>query len=156
MARLSTAPDSHCAHLLAAFVHQMVLTIMKTRKPTKVTAKEVAAFLEDRARQLSFDDVPIFYADLAAHFGLPPVTEAWHTHPLCGIFDDLDVEDSKRGSPFRTVLVVSQQHSIPGPGFFKTVARLCPQKQQPKTEIAKIRFFNNEVRSLLNHYGNTV
>ena len=106
----------------------------------KVTSGQVAAFLEDRARRLSFDDVPIFYGDLAAHFGLPPVTEAWYTHPLCSIFDDLDIEDAKRGRPFRTVLVVSQEHSIPGPGFFKTVARLCPQRPQPKTDLDKMRF----------------
>src|SRR5208282_2727544 len=111
---------------------------MTKRKPTKVTAKEVAGFLEDRARRFSFHDVPIFYNKLAEHFGFPPVGEAWYTHPLCSIFEDLDVEDAKRGRPFRTVLVVSKEHSIPGPGFYKTVARLCPQNRQPKTDLAKI------------------
>ena len=120
----------------------------------KVTSQQVAAFLEDRARNLDFNDVPIFYGDLAAHFGLPSMTEAWSTHPLCGLFEELDVEDAKHGRPFRTVLVVSQERSIPGPGFFKTVARLRPQNKQPKTDIDRIKFFNNEVRSLLKHYGN--
>lgn len=120
----------------------------------KITAGMVAAFLEDRARHHSFDDPPVFYGDLAAHFGLPQVSEAWHTHPLCGIFDELDVEDAKRNRPFRTVLVISKEHSIPGPGFYKTVARLRPQRIQLKTDLDKIKFFSDEMTELLKYYGN--
>lgn len=119
----------------------------------RVTSAHVAAFLEQRARDLSYDEAPIFYGDLAAHFGLPPVTEAWFTHPLCSIFEELDVEDAKRSRPFRTVLVVSQEHSIPGPGFFKTVARLCPGKPQLKSDLDRIKFFADELRRLLSCYS---
>ncbi len=120
----------------------------------KITSKDVGAFLEHRAQHLSFDDVPIFYGDLAAHFKLPPITEAWHTHPLCSIFEELDVEDAKHNQPFRTVLVVSHEHSIPGPGFFKTVAQLCPRNRIPRTDLDKMSFFSDEVQRLLKHYGN--
>ena len=120
----------------------------------KITSGEVAAFLEDRARRLD-GQAPIFYGDLAAHFGLPPVTEAWFTHPLCGIFEDLDVEDAKRGTPFRTALVISKEHSIPGPGFFKAIAKLCPKRKQPKTDFERIQFYTDEVNRLLRHYAKT-
>ncbi|SRR6266568_678963 len=118
----------------------------------KATSGQVGAFLEDRARDLG-DQAPIYYGDLAAHFGFPAVTEAWSTHPLCSIFDELDVEDAKKGRPFRTVLVISKQHSIPGPGFFKTVARLCPQKPKPKTQSDKAKFFVDELKRLVKHYA---
>lgn len=119
----------------------------------KIASVQVAAFLENRARKSNFDDAPIFYGELVARFGLPLITEAWSLHPLCDIFEELDVEDAKRGRPFRTVLVVSQEHSIPGPGFFKMVARLCPQHPQLKTDLDKMRFFNAELKKLLKHYG---
>ena len=120
----------------------------------KITSKNIAEFLEHRAQHLSFDEAPIFYGDLAAHFKFPSITEAWHTHPLCSIFEELDVEDAKLNRPFRTVLVVSQEHSIPGPGFFKTVARLSTRNLNLKTDLDKMRFFSNEVHRLLEHYGN--
>src|SRR5689334_657605 len=79
----------------------------------KITAADVAAFLEDRARHLA-GQAPVFYGDVAAHFGLPPVTEAWSAHPLSSIVDELDNEDAKRSRPFRTALVLSEDRSIPG------------------------------------------
>ncbi len=121
-------------------------------KPKQVTAGEVASFLEDRARHLG-GQAPVFYSDLASHFGFPPVTEAWFTHPLCGIFEELDVDDAKRGRPFRTALVVSKEHSIPGPGFFKAVTKLCPKKPQPKSDLDKMKFYVDEVNRLLQYYG---
>lgn len=121
----------------------------------KITSQMVAAFLEERARNRPFNEAPIFYGDLAAHFELPPVSEAWQTHPLCEIFDELDVDDAKKSRPFRTVLVVSKAHSIPGPGFYKTVARLRPQGNRIRTEPEKMQFFSDEMTRLLKYYGNT-
>ena len=90
----------------------------------KITSKNIAEFLEHRAQHLSFDDAPIFYGDLAAHFKFPSITEAWHTHPLCSIFEELDIEDAKRNRPFRTVLVVSQELAFPGPDFSRRLLDL--------------------------------
>jgi len=118
----------------------------------KIRSGQVGAFLKARARDLG-NQAPIYYGDLAAHFGFPPITKAWSMHPLCSIFDDLDVEDAKKGRPFRTVLVVSKKHSIPGPGFFKTVARLCPQKPKPKTQSDKANLFLDELKRLVKHYA---
>jgi hypothetical protein len=77
-------------------------------------SREIASFLEDSAKTRT----PIFYSDLSRKFGLPPVTDAWTSHPLRAIFGELDLEDQEQNRPFRTALVIAKETSIPGNGFF--------------------------------------
>jgi|SRR6267142_1910974 len=120
-------------------------------KAKAVTAGQIGTYLEASARA----QTTVFYGDLAAHFALPPVTEAWMSHPLSGMFDELDIDDAKKARPFRTALVISKEHNMPGPGFFKTVARLCPKRPQPKTDMARMKMYVAEVTNLFQFYGNT-
>ncbi len=122
----------------------------------KVTSGEVAAFLKDRACHSAYDKVPIYYGDLAKHFGFEPPTAAWAAHPFCNIFDEIDTADFKNGRPFLTALVISKVHNIPGPSFFKTLARLNPQKPVPSSEHARTKLYISELRKLLNHYHKTI
>lgn len=114
--------------------------------------KDVGIFLENRARRLG-GDAPIFYGDLAAHFGLPPVTEAWSAHPLSAMFEQLDQEDARTSRPFRTALVISRERNMPGEGFFKTFVRLRSPMPVPRTEQNKMKLFLEELNSLLIHYA---
>jgi hypothetical protein len=115
-----------------------------------VSPKQVGAFLEERVHRLG-SNAPIFYGDLAAHLSLPPITDAWFTHPLCGIFEQLDVEDARLGRPFRTALVISRERSMPGQGFFKTYLRLHPHVSPPKTDHDKMRLYLDEVNRVLGY-----
>ena len=120
-----------------------------------VGPKQVGAFLEERVRRLG-DDAPIFYGELAAHLSLPPVTDAWFTHPLCSIFEQLDIEDAKLGRPFRTALVISRERSMPGDGFFKTYLQLHPNVRPPKNDHDKMRLYLDELNGVIAHYKNPV
>ena len=121
----------------------------------QIDFRDIGSFLEDRARRLD-GEAPIFYSDLAAHFGLPPVTDAWFTHPLCDMFEQLDQEDERLERPFRTALVISKERSMPGAGFFKTIVRLRGLSHPPRTEHDKMRLYLDELNSLLSHYGHAV
>lgn len=120
-------------------------------KPT-IGHKEIGAFLEERVRQLG-GNAPVFYSDLAAHFGMPPVTEAWSAHPLCGILGQLDEEDARLRQPFRTTLVISKERNMPGDGFFKTYLGLNPHVRPPKTDNDKMNLFVTELNRVLSHYA---
>src|SRR5450755_1428340 len=86
-----------------------------------VNVREVETFLEEVAASGN----PINYGDVNARFpDLPPLTGAWLAHPLCGIFDELDVQDAAAKRPFRTAMVIAKERNMPGPGFFKTLSRL--------------------------------
>ena len=121
---------------------------MSAKQP--VGAKQVGAFLEERVRRLG-GSAPIFYGDLAAHLSLPPVTDAWSAHPLCGIFEQLDVDDARLDRPFRTALVISRERSMPGEGFFQTYLRLHPNIRPPKTDHDKMRLYLDELNRVLSH-----
>ena len=109
---------------------------------TSKSLSEIGPFLEERARQ----GAPIFYNDLAKPFGLPPVTEAWFSHPLCNVFATLDDADQAKGRPFRTALVVSRERGIPGEGFFKTLAELRGTPYPIRNEVGKLRIADMEGR----------
>ena len=108
----------------------------------------IGAFLEQRAREAT----PIFYNDLARGLGLPPVTDAWLSHPLCEIFDALDVDDHAHGRPFRTAMVVNRETSIPGEGFFKTVQSLR-KITAPRDPMKRIEFWKKEFDELVAFYA---
>jgi hypothetical protein len=115
-------------------------------QPSKFT--EIRTFLEDRARQGD----PIFYNDLAKRFQLPPVTEAWFSHPLCELFGTFDREDHEKGRPFRTALVVSRDKGIPGEGFFKTLNALRGTPYPIRDELKKIKLWKEEFDRLVSFY----
>src|ERR1035437_937133 len=86
-----------------------------------VNVGEVGTFLEGIAASGN----PITYGDVIARFpDLSPLTGAWLSHPLCGIFDELDVQDAAAKRPFRTAMVIAKERNMPGPGFFRTLSRL--------------------------------
>ena len=120
-----------------------------------VGSKQVGSFLEERARRLG-GNASICYGELAAQLSLPAVTDAWFTHPLCNIFEQMDVEDAKLGRPLRTVLVFSRERNMPGEGFFKTYLQLHPHVRPPKTGPEKMKLYIDELNRVLSHYGNTV
>lgn len=108
----------------------------------------IGPFLEERARQ----ENPIFYNDLARDFGLPPVGEAWSSHPLSELFGSLDAQDHARGRPFLTALVVSREKGIPGEGFFKTLSALRGTPYPIRDETEKLRVWKEEFDRLVSFY----
>ena len=126
--------------------------ILRMARSQNVDYRDIGAFLEDRARRLG-GNAPIFYSDLAAQFGLPPVTKAWSTHPLCAMFGQLDEDDARLGGPLRTALVISKERNMPGDGFFKTFYRLRSLPRAPRTAPDKMRLYLNELDGLLSYYG---
>lgn len=95
-------------------------------------ADQIGEFLEAQARK----NCPLTYGQLLEAFpDLPPLTGAWLSHPLCDIFGQLDAQDHAAGRPFRTVLVFAKETSIPGQGFFDTLARYRKQKIAKSQQI---------------------
>lgn len=88
---------------------------MKTPDP-----QLIAAHLERAAKQQK----TVFYGDLTAHFGLPPLDGAWSSHPLAAVFGVLDQEDAIAKRPFRTAVVVRREDRVPGDGFFQALELL--------------------------------
>ena len=89
------------------------------------TTRDLAEFLEEQARQSE----PITYSDVIVNFpDLPPLTEAWLSHPLCSIFGELDREDFTNNRPFRTALVFGKESGLPGNGFFQMLERYRGRK----------------------------
>lgn len=125
---------------------------MKQQKQPETDYEAVGAFLEERVYRLG-DIAPIYYGELAAHFNMPPVTEAWSSHPLCAILDQIDQEDARLGQPFRSVLVIGRDSNMPGDGFFKTYVRFNPRIRLPRTDNDKQKLFVSELNKVLSHYG---
>lgn len=113
---------------------------------------DIGVFLEQRARS-GPDMAPIFYNDLAQRFGLPPVTEAWLSHPLSELFGLLDHEDHAKNRPFRTALVVSREKGIPGDGFFKALNALRGTPYPIRDELKKIQIWKAEFDRLISFYA---
>jgi hypothetical protein len=100
---------------------------------------EVGQYLEKQAKI----GEPITYTDVIRKFpDLPLLTAAWRSHPLCGIFGELDKEDHVKQRPFRTALVFAKETSRPGQGFFDTVTNLrgktILKSEQDKVWIAEV------------------
>ena len=108
---------------------------------------QLGEFLQDRARAAE----PVFYNDLARTFGLPPVTDAWLSHPLREIFDRLDRDDHDNSRPFRTAMVMKKSDGVPGKGFFKTVASLLGV-YVPRDDVARIEFWKREFDKVVQFY----
>lgn len=127
---------------------------MKAKKQSPKASPEhdrVASFLEERAT-LHRNHAPIFYNDLANKLGLPPVDQYWLSHPLCGIFEQLDREDVAQGHPLRTSLVVSKERGLPGEGFFKTMALLRSSGSPATAFVQQMQLWTDELDKLLAHY----
>ncbi|MCX6952692.1 MAG: hypothetical protein NTV51_11090 [Verrucomicrobia bacterium] len=110
-------------------------------------AQKVAEYLESRIRKSGINAVT-YYNPLASHFGMPPVTEAWQIHPLCGIFEELDLDDHSHGRPFRTAVVINEQKKYPGNGFFKMVKKLRFPEKVRFTESEMMSIYSQELVAL--------
>ncbi len=113
----------------------------------ETTIKDVGRFLEDQAKL----GTPITYTDVIRKFpDLPPLTAAWRSHPLCGIFGELDDEDNVKRRPFRTALVFAKETGRPGQGFFDTMTNLRG-KTILKSEQDQV--WTGELKALIAHYA---
>ena len=87
----------------------------------------------------------IYYSDLVAEFGLPPLDGAWTSHPLSAAFDRLDREDAEANRPFRTSVVIAKDLNRPGDGFFKSLFEL--KHVSAKSENQKMEVFAREFQA---------
>lgn len=111
------------------------------------TIKEVGQYLEQQAKLGS----PITYSDVIRKFpDLPPLGPHWKSHPLCGIFGELDDEDNVKKRPFRTALVFAKETGRPGQGFFDTITNLR-NKTILKSEQDKV--WTDELKAVIAHYA---
>ena len=110
-------------------------------------AQKVAEYLESRIRKSGINAIT-YYNPLADHFGMPPVTEAWQNHPLCAIFEELDLDDHSAGRPFRTAIVINEQKKYPGNGFFKMVKKLRAPEKSKFTEKEMMAIYSKELDAL--------
>lgn len=77
----------------------------------------------------------------------------WHTHPLCFMLGELDVDDQRHNRPWLSALVVSDLRGagdnpgMPGDGFFKALegARGIDVK-------VKITVWVKELNAVRKHY----
>lgn len=114
-------------------------------------ASRVARYLENRAAKHGLNGV-VYYNKLASDLGLPPVTDAWLSHPLAGIFDELDNEDHAMKRPFRTALVITEKTKFPGDGFWAMVLRLRFPKKTKFSEKEMLTFYTTELQELAQLY----
>ena len=109
-----------------------ILGSLDPARTMTTTTNQIGEFLERQARK----NCPVTYGRVLEEFpDLPPLTGAWLSHPLCDIFGQLDAQDHAAGRPFRTALVFAKETSIPGQGFFDTVARFRKQKISKNQQI---------------------
>ena len=110
------------------------------------TATQIGKFLESQACK----NCPMTYGQVLEKFpDLPPLTGAWLSHPLCEMFGQLDAEDFAAGRPFRTALVYAKETSIPGQGFFDTLARYRKQKISKNQQID---IWDKEMKAIKAYY----
>lgn len=116
-------------------------------------AKAVGDYLEALARKRGINAV-LTYTQLARHFQMPELTDAWLSHPLAKIFDELDDDDHLHQRPFRTVLVYAEGLSTPGDGFFEMLRRLrFPSKATLfRNESEKLKIYTGELQALASFY----
>lgn len=114
-------------------------------------AERVARYLESRVTKRGVNGV-VFYNKLASNLGFPPVTEAWTSHPLSAIFDEIDNEDHARGAPFRTALVISEATKYPGAGFFKMMLRLRFPNRSNLSDQERMTLFLAEAQALADRF----
>ena len=114
----------------------------------KTTERDVAEFLEGKAR---IGD-PIHYIDVVNRFpDLGHLTSYWSGHPLSAIFGHLDDEDETLKRPYRTALVISTEHRMPGQGFFDTMAAL---RKMTILKADKEELWIRELNALIAYYRN--
>lgn len=120
-------------------------------EPNPEVTEAIGRFLEQRAL-LSAGQALVFYGDIVAMFGLPTLDGAWLSHPLCGIFGVLDLEDHRLNRPLRTALVVNRETRMPGNGFFETAQHLGRLEAHLSDEIACAIFWGRECERLLQYW----
>ena len=117
------------------------------------TTRDVGHHLEKRLREKGRDAV-MTYGQLRDVFDdLPEFTAAWNTHPLCRMFEELDLEDAALGRPFRTAAVISKDDGVPGPGFFKMYARHRDPEARVRNDLDRIEVHQKELKAVAAFYG---
>lgn len=111
--------------------------------------RDVGLYPEQQAKLGS----PITYGDVIRKFpDLPPLSAAWRSHPLCGIFGELDDEDNLKKRPFRTALVFAKETGRPGQGFFDTMQNLLGvavlKAEQDKVWVAELGALTTYYKSI--------
>ena len=81
---------------------------------------KLARYLEERART----GQPVYYGEVASHFGIREDLHPWINNPLCQAFGKLDEEDAVKKRPFRTSMVIARKNDMPGQGFFTSLRDL--------------------------------
>jgi hypothetical protein len=114
-------------------------------------ATKVARYLENRAKKHGLNGV-VYYNKLAADLGMPPVTDAWMSHPLSSIFGELDDEDHALKHPFRTALVITERTKFPGDGFWAMALRLRFPKKTKFSAKEMLIFYTTELQELARKY----
>lgn len=102
-------------------------------------SSQIGLFLENQARKKR----TVYYSDIVARFGLPPMGALWSNHPLSEIFEVLDQEDTMSNRPFRSAVVISKERNMPGNGFFQALERL--RGIQTSNEQQRMEAFRNEL-----------
>lgn len=116
------------------------------------TWQDIGRFLEQQLREKGIDAVMTYGELLEVFSDIPEFNGAWLSHPLCDMFEQLDVEDASFGRPFRTSVVVSQNDRIPGAGFFKMYLKFRDPKAKIRTDIDRITVHQRELRAVAAHY----
>lgn len=111
----------------------------------KANPQTIGAFLEQKASEQK----TVFYSELAVHFNLPPMDGAWPAHPLSNYFDVLDQEDAVAKRPFRTAVVITREHGVPGNGFFQSLGKYKGIRASNNQE--KLEVFANELQAVFAH-----
>jgi hypothetical protein len=113
----------------------------------KTAVIDVARFLEAQAKL----GAPITYSAVTKKFpDLGELGPHWKSHPLCGIFGELDDEDHRKQRPFRTALVVGKESGRPGQGFFETVSNL---RNQTILQSERDTVWAKEFETLIAYYA---
>ncbi len=116
------------------------------------TAQDIGRYLEQQLRAKGRNAV-MTYSDLLEEFNdLPEFTGPWQSHPLCDMFEVLDIEDGER-RPFRTAIVVSKDDCLPGAGFFKMYVRYRDPKARIRTDIDRITVHQKELKAVAEYYN---
>lgn len=112
---------------------------------------ELVAYLEELARR---NATPVTYSDVVRKFRLPKLTEAWTSHPLARVFENLDAEDHEARRPFRTTLVVqAARPGIPGDGYYHSLSQRRGIKATSRS--ARLKAHRNELKALYEYWEAT-
>ena len=104
---------------------------------------KLARYLEERARK----GQPVYYGEVASHFGITEDLHPWINNPLCQAFGILDREDADKKRPFRTSMVIAKETNMPGQGFFTALHEL--RGIVANNEMKRLEVFTEEINAAM-------